>query len=354
MLEPRSTSAASSGSPLRAASSATMPMVASTRAGSASSRTISTQLLSDPKWSLGLDLVVEAQHRGRGASPQHAPADLECPRRSRSKPQAPLSLGRGERDGSASVASVMTPSVPSEPTKSCVRSGPTAARGPTPPVVDQAAVGERRRGGRGPCPRSCRSGSSTGPLLGRQASRRPWRSRRTGASGRACSPRRWRAARLRARVRRPRPRPGRSARSRRPPRIRSKPVRSSETPPLSGTAPPQTPLRPAAGVTGTAASAQAARTAATSSVDCGRTTTAGIPPTRSSSAQPTPSGHQSRPCAVRSASSVESAAPVERSRSRKASSRPAASDPKRAAARRRPGSSEGIVGSVIGAPAAAR
>ena len=49
----------------------------------------------------------------------------------------------------------------------------------------------------------------------------------------------------------------------------SSPVRSSSTPPNTGTDAPHTPLRPAAGVTGTVASLHAARTADTSSVDVG-------------------------------------------------------------------------------------
>ena len=63
--------------------------------------------------------------------------------------------------------------------------------------------------------------------------------------------------------------------------------------------PPQTPLRPAAAVTGTAASLQAASTAETSSVEPGRTTTAGRCGTAPSAAQPMASGHQSRPASAR-------------------------------------------------------
>ena len=59
--------------------------------------------------------------------------------------------------------------------------------------------------------------------------------------------------------------------------------------------PPQTPLRPAAAVTGTPASLQAASTAETSSVELGRTTTAGRCGTAPSVAQPMAIGHQSRP-----------------------------------------------------------
>ena len=54
-----------------------------------------------------------------------------------------------------------------------------------------------------------------------------------------------------------------------------RPVRSSDTPPNNGTEPPQTPLRPAAGVTGTPAAEQSASTAETCSAEVGRTTTEG-------------------------------------------------------------------------------
>ena len=56
---------------------------------------------------------------------------------------------------------MMMPSVPSEPTNSWVRSGPTAARG-APPVVIDGAVGEHDVEPDRRCPRSCRSGSRAG------------------------------------------------------------------------------------------------------------------------------------------------------------------------------------------------
>ena len=55
-------------------------------------------------------------------------------------------------------------------------------------------------------------------------------------------------------------------------RCPSSAVRSSSTPPNTGTLAPHTPLRPAAAVTGTRASLHSRSTAATSSAECGRTT----------------------------------------------------------------------------------
>ena len=80
---------------------------------------------------------------------------------------------------------------------------------------------------------------------------------------------------------------------------------SRATPPCTGIDPPQTPLRPAAGVTGTTASLQAARTSATCATEVGRTTTAGRCGTAPSAAQPMASGHQSRPASARASSSVD-------------------------------------------------
>ena len=79
--------------------------------------------------------------------------------------------------------------------------------------------------------------------------------------------------------------------------------------------PPQTPLRPAIGVTATTASLQADSTAATSSVECGRTTMAGRWGTDPSAAQPMARGHQSRPASARLAPSVRTSAPLATRRS---------------------------------------
>ena len=106
-------------------------------------------------------------------------------------------------------------------------------------------------------------------------------------------------------------------------------VMSRATPPCTGIDPPQTPLRPAAAVTGTTASLQAASTAATCAVEVGRTTAAGRCGTAPSAAQPMASGHQSRPASARASSSVRTVAPLAAMRSR----RPGA--PRRAAAPRR-------------------
>ncbi len=72
---------------------------------------------------------------GRGGTPR-------APRRTR-RTNRPDDLRRGATGCSRSWASVMTPSVPSDPTKSCDRSGPSAARGPEPPVLIDAPVGQR-------------------------------------------------------------------------------------------------------------------------------------------------------------------------------------------------------------------
>ena len=58
------------------------------------------------------------------------------------------------------------------------------------------------------------------------------------------------------------------------------------------------------------ASLQAASTAATSSVEAGRTTTAGRCGTAPSAAQPMASGHQSRPASARASSSVTTVGPA--------------------------------------------
>src|SRR5438874_7182127 len=95
---------------------------------------------------------------------------------------------------------------------------------------------------------------------------------------------------------------------------------SSTTPPCNGTLAPQTPLRPAAGVTGTRASSHTASTPATSSTSRGRTTTAASPGTSPSSAQPMANGHQSRPASARADGSVVTSSQTPRSRANSLSS----------------------------------
>ena len=64
-------------------------------------------------------------------------------------------------------APVMTPSVPSLPTNSWLRSGPTAARACAARVHDPT-VGEHHVQSDAPCPRSCRSGSTSARAAARQ------------------------------------------------------------------------------------------------------------------------------------------------------------------------------------------
>ena len=138
----------------------------------------------------------------------------------------------------------MMPSVPSEPTNSWVRSGPTAARGSR--RCGSAGRRRGRRRGRRPCPRSSRSGCSSARRRGTRASRRRWRGRSTGASGRASTPC---SARSVSSSQVPNV-PGSTSRiidSRSTPTIPLSAVRSRTTPPCTGTLAPHTPLRPAAG-----------------------------------------------------------------------------------------------------------
>ena len=81
---------------------------------------------------LALGGVVQAQHGRRGAAAQDAAAGLEAGlERGERVRGAPL--GGGQRVGLAATRVVMTPSVPSLPTNSWVRSGPCAPAG-KPPV----------------------------------------------------------------------------------------------------------------------------------------------------------------------------------------------------------------------------
>ena len=90
--------------------------------------------------------------------------------------------------------------------------------------------------------------------------------------------------------------------------------RSSTAPPCNGTLAPQTPLRPAAAVTGTRASLHTASTPDTSSTSRGRATTAASPGASPSRAQLMASGHQSRPASARDAGSVVTSSQTPRSR----------------------------------------
>ena len=90
---------------------------------------------------LRLGLVVEAQHGGRGAAAHDAPARLEARRRTTSKPKARRSWAGGS-GWMRRRASVMTPSVPSLPTKSWVRFGPGRGAGALALGAHDAAVGQ--------------------------------------------------------------------------------------------------------------------------------------------------------------------------------------------------------------------
>ena len=154
--------------------------------GSASSstmRTLVSPLLEVP---LRLGLVVEAQHRRRGAPAQDPAAGLEAGGE-RGEAEGPPLLGRRQR-------------VDAEPRLGDDAEGALAARrragsgwarwppaGPGPRCARRGRRPGRPRG-RSPCPRSSRSGSSTGRRRGRPASRRRSRGPSTGASARACSP----------------------------------------------------------------------------------------------------------------------------------------------------------------------
>ena len=116
------------------------------RASSASTTCASPSSSTSSRWcrcrfevALGLDGVVQAQDGGRRAPLQDAPARVE-PFDERREAERGTRVRRGA-GWTRSRAPVMIPSVPSLPTNSCVRSGPTAARG-APPVLMARAVGE--------------------------------------------------------------------------------------------------------------------------------------------------------------------------------------------------------------------
>ena len=126
----------------------------------------------------------------------------------------------------------MTPSVPSEPTNSCVRSGPTAARG-APPVVIERAVGEHDVEAGDDVLDLPVAGRELARRRGTRASRRRSRAPSTGASART-SRRARRAARPRTRRRTCPAARRRAATSCRRRRCPASAVRSSSTPPNTG------------------------------------------------------------------------------------------------------------------------
>src|ERR1035437_3202768 len=129
------------------------------------------------------------------------------------------------------------------------------------------------------------------------------------------------------------------------------PHRSRETPPKTGMEAPQTPLRPPAAVTGTRASLQAARTAATCWVSVGRATSAGRVGTCPRVAQPMARGHQSRPASALSVGSSLISAQTSIRRLRSAASTPTLVPPIRSVTAA-DSASMGVtgVGWVIGCP----
>ena len=211
---------------------------------------------------VGLVGVVQPEHRRGGAALDHPTASPRARRRTR---RAAKRCGpRGRRAGCRrSRAPVMTPSVPSLPTNSWVRSGPTAAAGQAAgrhvPAVGQDDVEARR-----PCPRPSRSGRTAGRPT-RHASQPPTVDSATDWGQWPTRQRRGRSG-ARARARRRRSRAGRRApaTSASTSTMPAMPVRSRTRPPWSGTDAPHTPLRPPAAVTGTWASSHTASTAATS------------------------------------------------------------------------------------------
>ena len=115
-------------------SASTTAMVASSRPGSASSRTMRTQWSRHVEVAGGLGVVVEAQHGGRGAPAQDAPARLE-PLGERRRSRRPAGSRPGRPGCSRSRAPVMTPR--------CLRSRRTSGsgRGPWPPAVRSRRCG---------------------------------------------------------------------------------------------------------------------------------------------------------------------------------------------------------------------
>ena len=129
-----------------------------------------------------LGVVVETQHGRGGAAPQDAPAHLEPvgegveavgapPLGRRQRVQAQLGLGDHAQD-------------PFGPHEQLGQVGPERGARPVPAGADHAAVGQGHLEARPPCPRSSRSGSSTGPRRDRPPSRPPSTGPWTGASAR--------------------------------------------------------------------------------------------------------------------------------------------------------------------------
>ena len=203
----------------------------------------------------------------------------------------------------------MIPSVPSEPTNTCVRSGPAALRGAPPVVIPRPSASTTSR-----------------PIT--MSSIFPYRVEYWPAPRQASQPPtvemsidwgQW--PRVSPRARRSASRsgpnvPGRTVTVRLSSSTAVTPtmaVRSRRTPPARGTLAPHTPLRPPAAVTGMERVWQTRRTAATSPASAGRHTTSASPPTWPASAQCMASGHQSRLASARRAGSVTVSGQAERS-----------------------------------------
>ena len=157
--------------PPRLHSSPTTDSTASISAGSPSSSTIRSAPPSISNDRPRLGRVVEPEHGRRGAPLQDAPAGVQ-PAGEVREADTPPAAPRPGRGWARRRASVMTPRVPSLPTNSWVRSGPIAGPRRLSTGADQPAVGQGHLQAGRPCPRSSRSGSSTGRLPGRPASRR--------------------------------------------------------------------------------------------------------------------------------------------------------------------------------------
>ena len=276
-----------------------------------------------------LGLVVEAQD-GRGGAPAQDPAaGLQAFGEGREAEGAPFL--RRRQGWMRSRASVMTPSVPSLPTKSWVRFGPGGGAGPLPSVCTtrpSASTTSRPMhhvldlpvAGRVlPRPAAGQPAADGGEVHGL----RPVAERvaRTDLAERA----------LEIRAEGAGPHVGREGDLvdlRRP----SSAVMSRATPPCTGIEPPQTPLRPAAGrdrhgglVAGREHGRHLLRRARGAPPRPGA---AGTPP---SAAQPMASGHQSRPASARASSSVTTSAPLAASRSSSAGGTSTTGAPRRSA-----------------------
>ena len=184
----------------------------------------------------------------------------------------------------------------------CRRCGLRRSRRPGPPP------------GRSPCPRSSRSGSSTGRRRGTRPSRPPWRGPSTAASARGSCPRARRLG-LEVGTEGPRQDLGDAAtwcRRRRRPR---QAAHVEGTPPNTGMLDPHTPDRPAAGRDRHPGVVAAASTAATCSVSVGsRHRGRPVPGPSPLVAHRIASGHQSRPASARCPSSTVTSAQQPRKR----------------------------------------